>query len=136
MRVVLDPNVLVSAVLSRSGAPAQLVAHWLAGELEVVVSDALLAELERALGYPKLRSRVSGSEAAEIVALLREAAHLAADPVEPAARSPDPGDDYLIALAEAERALLVSGDSHLLGLRDRYPIRSPRELLEELGASR
>ena len=40
-----------------------------------------------------------------------------------------PGDDYLIALAEASRAAIVSGDGHLLGLRDELPVYSPAELL-------
>jgi hypothetical protein len=41
-------------------------------------------------------------------------------------------DDYLLALAEQERAILVSGDRHLLALADRFPIRSARALLESL----
>jgi len=65
--------------------------------------------------------------------LLRAAAHVADDPVAIPARSPDAGDDYLIALAEAERAILVSGDQHILGLADAFPIRSPAEFLLTLG---
>ena len=53
MRAVLDPNILIAALLSRSGAPAQIVWRWLAGEFELVVSETLLAELERALGLPE-----------------------------------------------------------------------------------
>jgi hypothetical protein len=40
-------------------------------------------------------------------------------------RSPGPGDDYLIALAELERAALVSGDQHLLGQAEDLPDFSP-----------
>jgi predicted nucleic acid-binding protein len=47
-------------------------------------------------------------------------------------RSKDPGDDYLIALAASERALLVSGDGHLLDLREQIPVYSPREFLKLL----
>jgi predicted nucleic acid-binding protein len=50
VRAVLDhPNVLIAALLSPAGATAQLVGRWLGGEFELVVSDALLAEFERAL---------------------------------------------------------------------------------------
>jgi predicted nucleic acid-binding protein len=49
---------------------------------------------------------------------------------EPPVRSEDPGDDYLIALAAAERAVLVSGDKHLLALADRIPVYSPREFID------
>jgi putative PIN family toxin of toxin-antitoxin system len=132
LRAVLDPNVLVSALLSRSGKPAQIVSRWLAGEFELIVSEALLAELERALAYPRVRAHVPREEAAQIVALLLAAANVAPDPAEARRRSPDPGDDYLLGLAEAERAVLVSGNRHLLTLADRYPIHAPREFLEHV----
>ena len=132
MRAVLDPNVLTSAVLSSTGAPAQVLSHWRAGAFDLVVSDRLLDELGRALRYPKLRSRITPAEAADLVRLLQAAGVVALDPPEPPRRSPDPGDDYLIALAEAERALLVSGDQHLLGLAAAFPIRSAAQFLDLL----
>ena len=132
MRAVLDPNILIAALLSPSRAPAQLVGRWLGGGFELVVSAALLAELERALAYPKLRPRVQAEEAAELVGLLRHGAILAPDPPNPPRRSPDPGDDYLLALAEAERAVLVSGDQHLLPLAEQFPIQTARAFLDQL----
>lgn len=132
MRAVLDPNILVSAVISSQGAPAELLRRWLAGEYELVVSDALLDELQRVLAYPRLRARVSEEEAADLVELLRRAARHASDPSERPRRSADPDDDYLIALAEAERAVLVSGDWHLLELANRLPVESARRFLDSL----
>jgi putative PIN family toxin of toxin-antitoxin system len=132
VRAVLDANVLVAALLSGSGAPAQIISRWLGGEFELVASEALLAELERALGYPKIRKRIAEDEAGAFVSLLRQAARLAADPEVPARRSADPGDDYLLALAEAERAVLVSGDQHLLALAGELPIVTPRAFLDAL----
>jgi uncharacterized protein len=135
VRAVLDPNVLIAALLSRSGAPAQIVSRWLAGEFELVVSEALLGELERALAYPKVRKRVAEDEAGAFVALLRQGARLAADPEAPPHRSSDPGDDYLLALAEQERAHLVSGDQHLLALAGELPIQGARAFLDALAAA-
>lgn len=132
MRAVLDPNILIAALLSPSRAPAQLISGWLRGEFELVVSETLLAELERALAYPKLRRRVTPDEATAFAALLRHEATLAVDPPSPARRSADPGDDYLLALAEAERALLVTGDQHLLILADQLPIQTARAFLDTL----
>ena len=132
MRAVLDPNILIASLLSPSGAPAQIVSRWLAGEFELVVSEALLAELERALAYPKLRRRISASQASEFVELLRHGAILAADPPDAARRSADAGDDYLLALAEGERAILVSGDQHLLTLADQLPIQTARGFVNAL----
>lgn len=132
MRAVLDPNVLIASLLSGSGAPAQIVSRWLAGEFELVISEALLAELVRALAYPKIRKRIAEAEASAFVELLREAVRLAADPEGPARRSADPGDDYLLALAQTERAVLVSGDEHLLALAGELPILTPRAFLDAL----
>jgi uncharacterized protein len=135
VRAVLDPNVLISGVLSRSGAPAALLSGWVNGEFDLVVSDLLLEELERALAYPELRPRISAEDAAVLIMLLRDSAIRGHDPADPPARSGDRGDDYLLALAEHERAVLVSGDRHLLALADRFPVRSPRAFLAELQAS-
>jgi putative PIN family toxin of toxin-antitoxin system len=134
VRAVLDANVLIAAWLSPSGAPAQILARWLLGEFELVVSERLLAEFERALGYSKLRSRVTPALAAELVSFIREAAVLAPDPPAPPRRSVDQGDDYILALAEAERAIVTSGDPHLLELADRFPIRRPTAFLGDLEA--
>jgi predicted nucleic acid-binding protein len=49
-----------------------------------------------------------------------------------ARHSADPGDDYLLALAEAERAVLVSGDRHLHALAGQLPILAPRAFLDQL----
>jgi putative PIN family toxin of toxin-antitoxin system len=132
VRAVLDPNILIAAVLSPSGAPAQIISRWLGGEFELVVSDALLSELERALAYPKLRRRIPAHDAAEFVSLLRVAAILASDPEAGTHRSGDAGDDYLLALAEHERAVLVSGGQHLLELADDLPIQTARTFLDRL----
>ena len=132
MRAVLDVNVLIAALLSPTGAPAQIVSRWLAGEFELVVSDNLLGELGRALAYPKLRARVAPEDAAEFVSFLRNTAIHAPDPPAPRRRSRDPGDDSLLALAESEKAIVVSGDQHLLELADRFPVRSPRDFLDAL----
>jgi putative PIN family toxin of toxin-antitoxin system len=133
VRAVLDPNILIAALLSPTGPPARIVSHWLAGDFELVVSKALLAELERALAYPKLRGRVPPDQAAEFIALLTHGAILAPDPLGGMHRSTDPGDDYLLALAEAEHAVLVSGDRHLLDLADELPIQTASAFLEALG---
>lgn len=132
MRAVVDPNVLISALLSRHGAPARLVRTWVGGGFELIVSPGLLTELERALAYPKLRKRIPATDAEAAVDWLRTSAVLVDDPRgDPPLRSPDPGDDYLLALAAAQRAALVSGDGDLLSLRgDDVAIYAVGEFLE------
>lgn len=132
MRAVLDPNVLIAAVLSRSGPPALVLRAWLDGRFELIVSEALLTELERALGYRKLAARISAEERASFIVLLQTGARLTDDPEDVPRVSSDPGDDYLVALAHSQQAVLVSGDQHLLTLADRMPIMNPRAFLESL----
>ena len=133
MRAVLDVNVLVSAAISPRGAPARLLAAWRDGAFELVVSPLLLAQLRRALGYPKLARLVPPADADALVALLGRAAEVAADPPgPPPVRTGDPKDDYLVALAAAERALIVSGDAHLTDLGGRLPVRRPADFLAEI----
>jgi putative PIN family toxin of toxin-antitoxin system len=133
VRAVLDPNVLVSGVLSPQGAPARTMLAWRRGEFELVVSPLLLEELRRVLAYPKVASRLDPTDAAELVALVEEQATCVADPSErPRAVPEDPDDDYLVALAAAAGAVLVSGDAHLLALAGRLPVCSPRAFLELL----
>ena len=135
MRAVLDANVLISAILSPRGTPARIVLAWQAGAFDLVVSPALLAELRRALAYPKLERLVPPADADSFVAWIGRSALLAADPGgEPPAHAVDPADDYLIALAAVERAVLVSGDAHLTVLADRFPVRTPAEFLASLEA--
>jgi putative PIN family toxin of toxin-antitoxin system len=132
LRVVLDVNVLISALLSRAGAPGQLIALWLEGAFELVVSEELLAALGRALAYPKLREHISREDAAGFIALLRATALMVADAERPDHISRDPGDDYLVALAKASVSVLVSGDRDLLVLAPELPIQDAGAFLERL----
>lgn len=133
MRVVLDVNVLISALLSPDGAPARVLAAWAEGAFELVVSPRLLDELERVLAYPKISRRIRPDDAAQFVRLIAEQAVALPDaeggvPLQ----SPDPGDDYLIALAATADAMLVSGDAHLTSLIDQAPILTPSQLADRL----
>lgn len=130
MRAVLDANVIVSAVLSRSGNPAKVFRSWPEGAYELVVSPSLLRELERVLGYPKIADRITPREAKELLDLLRRQAESVDDPEgPPAITSPDPDDDYLISLAETARAVIVSGDAHLQSLAAQIPVFTPAAFL-------
>lgn len=134
MRAVLDPNVLISAVISPAGAPREILTAWTQGRCDVVVSPELLGELRDVLARPKFRRWVSDSAAVEYVDGLADAALLIDDPPAQPGLSPDPDDDYLITLARAAGAdYLVSGDHHLTGLADPTPpVLTPREFRDRL----
>jgi putative PIN family toxin of toxin-antitoxin system len=133
LRFLFDVNVLISALLSRTGAPARFLERWLEGELELVVCEKLLEELERALRSPKLSNQVAERDARDFLALVGDLSELVPDPTDPPPiRSQDPSDDYLIALAAREHVRLVSGDAHLLALSEAIPVSSPRAALNLL----
>lgn len=136
MRAVLDVNVLISALLSPDGSPARVLAAWLRGDFELIVSPKLLDELERALAYAKIRTRVSEDEARELIELLALWATVLDDPHRDRGTTRDPKDAYLLALGAAAKAVVVTGDKQLLELSDRLPVATPRGFLDSLGGLR
>jgi putative PIN family toxin of toxin-antitoxin system len=131
-RAVLDPGVLVSALITPKGGPAKLLLSASAGSFELVVSPLLLEELGSVLRREKFRRYVDLDVVAAYLDLLHHDAEVAADPeTPPPIRCADPDDDYLIALAHSQSAALVSGDRHLLELAGRIPVFSPAEFLAD-----
>jgi putative PIN family toxin of toxin-antitoxin system len=137
MRVVLDANVLVSAVLSPRGTPAQILNAWRAEQFDLVISEAILAEISRVFRYPKIAKRHRWSEE-QLQAFLDGLAHIAIltpGTLTLAVITDDPPDDrYLECAVEGEADYIVSGDQLLLrlGIYQGIPILTPRAFLEVL----
>ena len=133
MRLVLDSNVLVSALITKGTPPDRLYQAWLRSEIELVTCAAQIDELADVLSRPKLRKYVDRTDAAQLVADIRLRAIVVRDMPIPR-RSPDPKDDAILAAAVAgEAELVVSGDKPgILALREveGIPIRTPREALQ------
>lgn len=133
-RAVLDPGVLVSALITPTGTPAKLLTATRSGSFELIVSPLLLEELRFVLLREKFRRYVDLDVVDHYVELLGQDAAIAADPAEPPPiRCADPDDDYLIALAHSRSAALVSGDGHLLDLAGEIPAFTPSEFLASQG---
>jgi putative PIN family toxin of toxin-antitoxin system len=133
-RVVIDSNVLISARLSPSGTPGRLLAAWLDGGFELIVSPALLAELAGVLERPKFRRWLTVGEARALVRTLRTSATLIDDPPREHHGLRDPDDAYLLTLARSAKAdCLVSGDGDLTSLNNpRPPVITPANFLASL----
>jgi len=120
IRAVLDANVLVSALISPGGAPAQILDMWHAERFLVLTSEAILAELERVLAMPRLRKKY-GLTDQNVSRLLRGMRQftitVAAGAGQPAVRDPD--DAKLLNCAAAGGAdYIVSGDKDLPSLSE------------------
>ena len=110
LKVVIDTNVLVSAIIAPTSTPASILQEWRHGRFELLTCDEHLDELRTATRYPKVRSRISPVVAGILINEIGKVAnHIGNLPrVE---RSSDPRDDFLLALAGKGKAnYLISGD--------------------------
>jgi len=137
VRAVIDPGVLVSALLSKGSPPDAIVQRWKRDRFELIVSPQLVAEFVEVVSRAKFSSRILSEDIAEIVTLLQHNATLQGDPPNAERLTDDPDDDYLAALAvEAQADFLVSGDHALRRWSsEEVAVVSPREFLEHLGES-
>jgi uncharacterized protein len=136
-RVVLDTNIWLSAAISKSGAPAQVVRRVLQMGVPVF-SKATFAELEARLWKPKFDRYLSMDTRRAILHDANAVAHWVDIPADLAAKtySRDPDDDKFIHTAlAASAAWLVTGDQDLLVIETPLPVRilTAGEALLEVG---
>jgi len=134
--VVLDVNVVVSAVMSPYGAPRQVLGAWHAGLIEVLTSTGIIEEVAAKLLDPKVGGRLGVTVAeVEAVVLLLQTEALLITPVSEPPVTGDPEDDHVLAVVVAGDAkYLVTGDKKLLqlGHHGSATIISPRDFLAVL----
>ena len=135
MRVILDTNILIGALITKGSPPDRLYRAWLRGELELVTSAAQLCELTNVLARPRLQEFLDADEASVIVQNIGTRA-LILDELPRVDMSPDPKDNPILAAAISGRIdLIVSGDKkHMLALGEveGIPIVTAREALEQI----
>jgi putative PIN family toxin of toxin-antitoxin system len=126
----VDAGVLIAAAIAPRGVCGQLLDAVGQEQVHIIVSPQLLAELAR----EKFRRWRTEPEARQVTGALARMAELCEDPLPQPGLTPDPKDDYLVALARSTAAdYLISGDQHLTGLTDpEPPVLTPRQLLDQL----
>jgi uncharacterized protein len=117
MRVVLDTNILVSALIAPAGNPAAIYNAWEQGKFTLLTCAEHLDELRATLQKPRVAELIKPYKAGRLVNQIKKLAEDVGQ-LPQVKRSPDPGDNFLLALAEAGNAgYLVTGDkSGLLAL--------------------
>jgi putative PIN family toxin of toxin-antitoxin system len=112
MRVILDTNVLLGALISPHGAPDLIYRAWRAARFELVTSAIQLEELRRVSRYPKLKAILPAHRVGTLVNNLQRAIVLEAlSPLPDGVEAKDPNDTFLLSMAlDGEADYLVTGD--------------------------
>jgi uncharacterized protein len=121
VRIVLDTNVIVSAMLSPTGPPARLLAEIRdRDDIGLITAEPLLDEYRRALSYPHVQRlhRLSSAQIDATVDALRFQASIVGQLPDVKIVESDPDDDLIISCAVGGNAdVIVSGDRHLLRVK-------------------
>lgn len=137
IRALLDANVLISAAVRPGGPPGAIAVALLARQaFELVVSPAIIAEVERAFGQARIRKYFGDPKDAELwLADIVALADIVEDTGKVAGVCRDPADDMVLAAALEGRAdVIVTGDRDLLALEEYegVAIVAPRMFLDAL----
>lgn len=139
MRLVVDANVFVSALIARKGVPGKLLTRLVEGEHVFLVSGWTMDELRQTLNYPKLQKLLK-PRVHEVEQFL-SAVEILAEEVDTTLSMSgldcrDPKDIEYMAVAVAGHAdCIVSGDKDLLVEKavEGIPVLTPAQLLSRLG---
>ena len=136
-RAVLDANVVVSAILNAQGTPGRVFDAWRKERFQLLISPAIIEEIERVLHYPKIlkRHQWSKEQVQLFLALLADIAIRTPGELELSIIADDPADNrYLECAVEGNAGYIVSGDQDLLQLGSYQGIQivTPRQFLNVL----
>jgi len=110
MRVVLDTNIIVSGLIAPAGKPAAIINAWLDGKFTLLTCAMHIDEIRSTLNKPRVAELVKPYKAGRLVNQIKKFAE-DIDLLPRVERSPDPTDDFLLALSEGGKAdYLVTGD--------------------------
>src|SRR6516162_3850118 len=129
IRVVIDTNVLVSALLTSGGWPEAVINLAISGVVQWVTSESVLAEYEDVVKCPRLA--IDAGKAADAMARIRAIVSIVSPAVRVAAAS-DSDDNHFLECAEAAHAhYLVTGNiRHFPEVWKETRIVTPREFID------
>jgi len=120
LKVVLDANIFVSAVLKPHSDLAKIFELVKEGRIRIILSNDILSEIRAVLLYPKIkqRHRRSPKEIEEFLQKTIPVSIIAPGKMKVRTVEEDPADTkYLAAAAEAKADFIISGDRHLMDLK-------------------
>jgi len=119
MRIVLDTNILISALISPAGPSDSLYRAWRNGQFYLITSEEHLEEFRRITRYPHLRPYIQPAAGTMLNEIRLLAVMVSNLPKLKASR--DPGDNFILAMAVAGHAdFLVTKDKRDILSMKRY----------------
>jgi uncharacterized protein len=111
IKVVLDANVLISGLISRTGPPGQILDLWLDGKIQICLSPQTLGELVRVLHYPRIDKRIMKDQLDSLLEMIHINAEMMPGDKEVTVLTRDASDNiYLACAVEAKASYLVTGN--------------------------
>ncbi len=129
IRVFLDTNVFVSALLTPESPPARILELALEGKLRLVLSPGIIKEIALVLQYPRVKKalrkrRLTSKEVEEAIFKILKTAAITPGAVVAEGISRDPADDMILSgAAEGQADFIISGDQDLTCLESFEGIR-------------
>lgn len=133
MNIVLDTNIFISGLFFPTSNAGKILKSWREEEHVICMSEPLITEISEVLSYPKIKKRLKwdAKEIENYCLLLRFECHLVDIKTTKAEVPKDKKDNHILATFLASQSdFLISGDSDLLDLQEKYQILSPREFVE------
>jgi len=122
-RIVIDTNILVSAILTPKGNPAKILKRVLEGKLNLIISPAILEEARQVFNYPKLaklmkKNKITKEEVYNFLDKMSKVAIITPGQLKIDAIPDDPADNKIPACGlEGGADFIISGDRHLTDLK-------------------
>lgn len=136
-RIVLDTNVIISAIISSQSAPAKILDFWKEDKFAIITSPEIMEEVAEVIFRPiiKKHRKISDEEAIELLAELQENSIYITPVSKVKFVKDDPADDKFVhAAIDGKADYLISGDKHLLKLHSvkKCQIVTPQNFVEIL----
>jgi putative PIN family toxin of toxin-antitoxin system len=135
MRIVVDTNVWISGLLLPKSDAGKIIQGWKTARYQIIISKYILEEIGRVLTYPKIQKRLGWNQIKirhylDTLAFFTEMVENNEITVTVKA---DPKDSPILStLVNSSSAFLITGDTDLLELKEKYPIVSISEFLRIL----
>jgi len=131
VRVVLDTNVLVSALMTPGGVCSRILRLVYDEALQVCIDERIIEEYESVLSRP--RFRLDSEDINETIEMIRAYAETVT-PMPLPVELPDPADLSFLEVAAEADAVLVTGNKRHFPVKARHGVKvlAPAELIELL----